>query len=117
MNLVNAKASVYTEKSGTYYVKISLQDMGLYVSGITVKKSPKYGGWWVQMPYFKDYKTGKTKRYIEFDQESPLRLSIEQLCINAVEVNLNAGTRDYKDTLPTDDDLNLSIDLSHIPVD
>jgi len=115
MDLDNAKTNVYAEKSGTYYVKISLPDLGIYVSGITVKKSVKYSGWWVQMPYYKDYKTGVAKRYIEFDQESPIRPRVEQLCIEAVEAKIDNSTRDYKDTVPTDEDLDKPLDLSHIP--
>jgi hypothetical protein len=115
MDLENAKSDVYTEKSGTYYVKISIRDIGLYISGITVKKSPKYGDWWVQMPYYKDYKTGKTKRYIEFDQESPVRLAIEKLSIEAVEATVGTNATNYKDITPTDDDLSKPPNLSHIP--
>ena len=85
MDITNAKADVYVGKVGVYYIKISMRDIGMYISGITVKKSPKYDDWWVQMPYYKDYKSNKTKRYIEFDQESPMRIAIERLCIEAVE--------------------------------
>lgn len=92
MNLDNAIADVYLEKSGTYYVKFSLLDIGMYISGITVKKSPKFRGWWVQMPYYKDPRTGNSKRYIEFDQESPAREKIELLCIKVVENKANDTT-------------------------
>ena len=108
------QAGIYAENSGTYYVKISIHDIGMYISGITVKKSPKYGGWWVQMPYFKNYKTGKTQRYIEFDQESPIRLLIERICIEAAEEKALI-TRASDDILPTDDDLEKPLDLSKIP--
>lgn len=84
MELKQAKASVYADKKGVFYLKISF-DTGSYISGITVRKSVKYGGWWVQMPYFRDPRTGDTKRYIEFDQESPDQQKIERLCIEAVE--------------------------------
>ncbi|MBB1555746.1 hypothetical protein HG445_002000 [Candidatus Saccharibacteria bacterium] len=84
MRLEEAKATVYAEKKGVFYLKLSF-DSGTYISGITVRKSVKYGGWWVQMPYFHDPKTGNTKRYIEFDQDSPDHDQIERLCINAVE--------------------------------
>ena len=83
MRLEEAHASVYAEKNDVFYVKLSF-DSGTYISGITVRKSPKYGGWWVQMPYFRDPRTGNTKRYIEFDQESSDQVMIEQLCVDAV---------------------------------
>ncbi len=89
MKLEDAKASVYAEKKSVFYLKLSFET-GSYISGITVRKSPKYGGWWVQMPYFRDPRTGNTKRYIEFDQESPDQQEIEQLCINAVETYKNS---------------------------
>lgn len=86
MRLEEAKAVVYAENKGVFYLKLSF-DTGTYISGITVRKSPKYGGWWVQMPYFRDNKTGSTKRYIEFDQDSADRDEIERLCIEAIETN------------------------------
>ena len=114
MNLENAKSDVYAENKGTYYVKISIRDIGLYLSGITVKKSPKFNDWWVQMPYYKDYKTGKAKRYIEFDQESPIRIPIEKLSIEAVEAKLSAAQTSSTDTLPSNDDLDRPPDFSSI---
>jgi len=84
MRLEDARASVYAEKKGVFYLKLAF-DSGAYISGITVIKSVKCGGWWVQMPYFRDPRTGNTKRYIEFDQESPDKDAIERLCIEAVE--------------------------------
>lgn len=83
MRLGDAKARVYAEKKGVSYLKLSF-DSGTHISGITVRKSVKYGGWWVQMPYFHDPRTGNTKRYIEFDQESSDAEEIERLCIDAV---------------------------------
>jgi len=115
MDLTNAKSDVYAENKGTYYVKVSIRDIGLYISGITVKKSPKFNDWWVQMPYYKDYKTGKAKRYIEFDQESPIRLPIEKLSIEAVEAKLHVTKTNYTDALPSDDDLSKPLDLSSVP--
>lgn len=90
MNLEDATANVYVEKKGVYYVKISLPDIGMYISGITVKKSPKYGGWWVQMPYYKNHR-GNTKNYIEFDQESSAYIAIERICTKAVEEKKQSG--------------------------
>lgn len=84
MRLEEAHASVYAEKKEVFYLKLSF-DTGTYISGITVRKSPRYGGWWVQMPYFRDPRTGSTKRHIEFDQESPDQETIERLCIDAVD--------------------------------
>jgi hypothetical protein len=110
MDLDSAKASVYTEKFGVFYVKLSLLEIGMYISGITVKKSPKYGGWWVQMPYFKD-RTGSAKKYIEFDQESSARETIERLCIKAVEEKVTSSNS-YNDTLPNNEDFDRPVDFS-----
>ena len=84
MTIANATASIYTEREDVYYIKLSMPDIGMHISGITVKKSPKYGGWWVQMPYYSN-RNGNTKNYIEFDEESPARRDIERPCIEAVE--------------------------------
>lgn len=116
MKLDNAQASVYTEKSGVYYAKLSF-DTGTHISGITVRQSPKYGGWWVQMPYFYNPKAGSTKRYIEFDQESPDKAIVERLCIDAVEASKDhqGTTNSYTDTQPSDEDIDKPIDFSEIP--
>lgn len=105
MKFDDMKATIYAESNGTYYVKISAHECGVRVSGITVKQSPKYGGWWVQMPYYKDYKSGKVKRYIEFDQESPVRVPVEQMCIEAVEAKIRSTPRGYNDNLSTNEEL------------
>jgi len=119
MDLENAKASVYAVSSGTYYIKISIHDIGMYISGISVRKSPKFGGWWVQMPYFKDYKTGNTKRYIEFSPESSAKTILERLSIEAVENNTDNDkpTNSYEDNLPSEEDLDKPPDFSAIPSD
>lgn len=113
MNLENAEASVYTENNGVFYIKLSFST-GTYISGITVKKSPKYGGWWVQMPYYRDYKTKNTKRYIEFDQDSQDREVIDELCTQAVDSYIASGnsSNSYTDTLPKDEDIDKPVDLS-----
>lgn len=79
------EAEVFAEKESIYYVKISLLELGMYISGITVRLSPKYSGWWVQMPYYWNTRSGATKRYVEYSKQSVIKPIIEQECIAAVE--------------------------------
>lgn len=106
--------TIYSEVSGVYYIKLTIQKFGLYISGITVRKSPKYGGWWVQMPYYKDYKSGKTKRYIEFNEESTLWPIVENICIQAVEKEIPISNSHSTDVLPTSEDMKKEFDLTSI---
>lgn len=62
----NVRAEVYKKAdNGVYYVKIKILDLGMYISGITVRKSHKDpdGPLWVQMPYYGP----KFSKYIEWD--------------------------------------------------
>lgn len=79
----NIEAEVYLEKNETYYVKLIFLDFGMYVSGITVKVSPRFGGWWVQMPYYFD-RARRPKKYIEFAKDSSLWPAIESKSIEAL---------------------------------
>lgn len=79
-------ARVYHIRDGIYYVKVELADLGMYISGITVRESPKFPekGLWVQMPGYQIGKTKKYKRYVEFRPNSPTRSSIEEAARKAV---------------------------------
>lgn len=92
----NITAESYFNHNGIYYVKVAFE--GMYISGITVQKSKKYEGWWVQMPAYQ--KNGKWKKYIEYANDSPLKALIESKAIEAVEGN---RILDLDDTAPSDD--------------
>lgn len=97
-------AEVYHESKGIHYVKVIM--LGLYISGITVRPSPKFPekGLWVQMP---SYKLGAIwKRYIEFDNESSLKDIMESKCREAVE-NYESNAIDINGIPdpPTDEEL------------
>lgn len=83
-NLNDASTEVYifNEMKNIYYIKLSIY--GMYISGITVRKSFKNPSeWWVQMPTYSS--GGKYGKYIEFDKQCPFRVIIEDKCIEAVE--------------------------------
>lgn len=79
---VSAEVYKKTEKD-IYYVKVKLLDLGMFICGITVRKSIKSpdGPLWVQMPYY-----GQFKKYIEFDgPDNKIKNIIEIRARNAVE--------------------------------
>lgn len=85
-----AEALVYRDlpdKNGgiTYLVKVSILDAGLYISGITAKRSPKYPekGWWVQLP--RTQSGGRYFKPFEMDLSSDLWTLIERRTVEAVE--------------------------------
>jgi hypothetical protein len=95
-------AEVYHEANGVFYVKVEI--LGMYISGITVRNSPKFPekGLWVQMP---SYQSGATwKRYIEFSKQSPLKV-IEEKCKEAVEQAGDVPSEDIGIAFPTDEEL------------
>jgi len=105
MTITEAKitAESYHEYNGIHYVKVSFE--GMYISGITVQKSKKYMGWWVQMPAYKD-RMGKWKKYIEYANDSELKAMIEAKAIEAIEqpvANTPSNTNVVID--PTDEEL------------
>ncbi len=65
-----------------YRVKVSLPEVGVYISGWTVRESDKTV-WWVQPPA--SNKGGKWYPAIEFDKNKELWKQIETACIVAVE--------------------------------
>lgn len=114
LNISDIAPAIYAELKDVYYIKLTIEKLGLYISGITVRRSPKYGSWWVQMPYYKDYKSGQTKRYIEFKQDSEIRLQIEQLCIKVIEEKDLDSKNQSTDILPTEEDMKEEADFSNV---
>ena len=85
----NAEASVYytfvNSKRNTtvYLVKVSLNDIGVYINSITVQPSPKQPDTlWVQTPRFNI--KGKWVWPVQIQKVSPLWLLIEKLALKAV---------------------------------
>jgi hypothetical protein len=82
MEKLGLSASIYKKTdSGVYYCKLHFSVFGMYVSGITVRESPKFPekGLWVQMPFY-----GNFKAYIEFANDSQLYPYIKDLVLQAV---------------------------------
>jgi hypothetical protein len=106
-----AEAEVYKDiltKSHThmYLVKVSLVDVGMYMTGITVQPSPKRpeDGLWVQPPRYQPRKGGKWVTPVELDTNKPLWELIEKMARKAV-ADYTGGSKDEV-YWPTDDELN-----------
>lgn len=104
LNESNITAETYHEYNGTYYVKLSFLDYGMFIAGIRVGPSPKYEGWMVTMPSYHSKSSG-WKQYIEFANNSELKAMIWQKCIEAAETANSAAPKDIV-VEPTDDELN-----------
>ena len=90
---------IFISEKEIYYVKLEID--GMYISGITVRKSLKNPSeWWVQMPTYSS--GGKYGKYIEFDKQCPFRQVIEDKCIEAVE--------QYSDPSEIDPSTNIDLD-------
>ena len=77
-------ASVYAknEEKGIYYVKASVVSIGMYITSITVRSSPKYDDLWVQMPAFY---AGRWTKPIEFSGGSQFHELIKDAALRAVD--------------------------------
>jgi len=82
MDKLGLSATVYKKtEQGVYYCKLHFSIFGMYISGITVRESPKFPekGLWVQMPFY-----GKFKAYVEFTNDSKLYPVVKDLVLEAV---------------------------------
>ena len=106
LNFNTATYSVYNfnAEKHIYYIKLELD--GMYISGITVRKSFKNpDAWWVQMP---TYSSGnKYGKYIEFNKHCEFKYQIESKCIEAVESYSSASSAEI--------DID-NIDFEQIPI-
>ena len=95
----------YPDKNGgiTYIVKVSLLDAGLYITGITAQRSPKYPdkGWWVQLP--RTQAAGRYFKPFEMDLSSELWTLIERRTIEAVELYITQNEPAQDDPFNLDD--------------
>jgi len=87
-----AEAEVYKDivtksHNHMYLVKVSLVDVGMYITGITAQPSPQRpeDGLWVQPPRYQPRKGGKWVIPAEFDTGKPLWQLIETIVRKAVE--------------------------------
>jgi hypothetical protein len=104
-----AEAEVYKDiltKKHThmYLVKVSLVDVGMYITGITVQPSPKRpeDGLWVQPPRYQPKKGGKWVTPAEFDTSKSLWQLIEKTVLKAVQDFTGNKDEVY---IPTDEEL------------
>jgi hypothetical protein len=104
LNEEDITAEVYHQSNGVYYIKVEL--LGMYISGITARISPKFPekGLWVQMPAY--LMSGSWKKYIEFSKLSPLKFVIEDKCKKAVEQTTTQPNETDTVYIPTDEELN-----------
>jgi hypothetical protein len=107
-----AEAEVYKDiltrnHTHMYLVKVSLVDVGMYMTGITVQPSPKRpeDGLWVQPPRYQPRKGGKWVTPVELDTSKPLWQLVEKLARKAVADY--TGHKDKDEVYwPTDEELN-----------
>ena len=84
------EAEIYKQTSGKkgaiYLAKVSFLDIGLYISGITVKRSLREGAeWWVQLPA--TY-SGKWYNPFEVNQSLPFWVALEDKVLQALKLYL-----------------------------
>lgn len=91
----------YTNASGVHYLKLKM--FGMYISDITVQKSPKYPekGPYIQMPKFRKA-DGSYKKIIEFQNDDELYKHIKEVCIKAVEDHLDKNSLNEDDFIVDD---------------
>lgn len=70
------------DRNGFHRLKVSLEEMGMYMFGFRAKHTDKRG-WWIQPPSTKT--TSGWKMNPEFDKSKPLWIEIEKACILAIE--------------------------------
>lgn len=107
------EAEIYKQiptKSGLMYLaKVSFIDAGLYISGITIRKSPKEPNeWWVQLPAYSSGKGGYIKPF-EADQSKPLWLALQEKVLAALKQYVQ------EDEVVTDFDQDKPINLNDLP--
>jgi len=97
-----AEAKVYRESNGFYMVKVSLSDIGLYITGIRVKESQfDDRPMWVQLP---TYKAGRNWiRPFESGEEAEFKLLINELCEAAIREHVDAHSPFDYDEPPIED--------------
>jgi hypothetical protein len=111
------EAEVYREtvSNGTplFLVKIKLLEIGTFISGIRVQKSPKRpeDGLWVQMPSLK-VAPFKYVKIIECSGDSPFLEIVQRKAIEAVESYLEGveGYPTIKDEAKPVDDTPINLD-------
>ncbi len=105
-----AEAEVYKDiltrnHTHMYLVKVSLVDVGMYITGITAQPSPKRpeDGLWIQPPRYQPRKGGKWVTPVEFDTNKPLWQLVEKVVTRAIK----DYTGNQKDEVywPTDEEL------------
>lgn len=108
-SLATAEVYGFTRTGDFYQVKVSLPDIGTYITGIRVKdsihsdKSP-----WVQMPSYKV--NNDWHPTIEFSNSSPMRELIHKLALEAVSAHESGNNTKptHRDRVyePSDEELN-----------
>ena len=106
------EAEIYKQiptKSGPMYLaKISFIDIGLYISGITIRKSPKEPDeWWVQLPAYRG--GNKWINPFEVDQSKPFWVILQDKVLATLKQYLQ------DDEVVTDFDTDKPINLDDIP--
>ncbi len=86
----NIEASVHKQlPNGSYRVKVSLLDLGMYINGAMVfAPSPEHAEWAVYMPSQRAGR-GAWKPILEFNKKLSLWSEIYIACINAVELDIS----------------------------
>lgn len=82
-DLHNVQVYVMGEKGGVYSLKIEILDLGVYIHGMTIRKSQKSDDWWLQPPKHR-LSSGRYAADVEFDTRTELWQAIYQASKDAL---------------------------------
>jgi hypothetical protein len=78
----DVNAYVLGQRNDVYSIKVEIFDLGIYIQGMTMRKSKMQDGWWLQPP--KHPKNGKYFADVEFDTRTELWRAMLQAATYAV---------------------------------
>lgn len=90
------EAEITAEIDRGYQLKVSILDLGLYISGWRIIRPKGNKDWWLQPPAYPI--KGRWWKNVEFDTKKPLWLEIEAKCLEAVKLYEASAS-------PSDEDL------------
>jgi len=113
MKMHNIESQVASEFTNGFRVKVSILELGLYISGFTARYSDRSpSGLWIQPPSINS--NGKWVKIIEFNKTMPLWKEIEDSVIEAINLYKNLS-EDFEDLTKAemDDRISETVDQYH----
>ena len=80
---ITAEVYATNKLKNILYVKIYIPSLRMYINSCTVRPSPKFGGLWFQMPWFKI--GGKDTYPVEFNGPSEFKSLMEDEAMRAAD--------------------------------